>query len=57
MKDLHDAADQNDVSELGCRKIFTCTGVSVPGDPQHSYNNILKAGFKEDYIRENYAPA
>jgi hypothetical protein len=42
--------------ELGCRQIFTCTGVSVPGDPQHSYNNILKAGFKEDYIRQNYAP-
>jgi GNAT superfamily N-acetyltransferase len=43
--------------ELGCQKIFTCTGVSVPGDPQHSYSNILKAGFKEEYIRQNYAPA
>jgi len=43
--------------ELGCRKMFTCTGVSVPGDPQHSYTNILRAGFSEDYIRENYAPA
>ena len=42
--------------ELGCRKIYTCTGVSVPGDPQHSYNNILKAGFREEYVRENYAP-
>ena len=42
--------------ELGCRKVFTCTGVSVPGDPQHSYNNILKAGFREEYIRKNYAP-
>jgi hypothetical protein len=43
--------------ELGCQKIFSCTGVSVPGDPQHSYNNILKAGFKEDYVRENYVPS
>ena len=40
----------------GCRQVFTCTGEAVPGDPQHSYSNILKAGFKEDYIRLNYAP-
>lgn len=42
--------------DLGCRKIFTCTGVNVPGDPQHSYSNILKAGFVEEYVRENYEP-
>ena len=42
--------------DLGCQQIFTCTGVSVPGDPQHSYSNILKAGFKESYVRENYVP-
>jgi GNAT superfamily N-acetyltransferase len=40
----------------GCRRMFTCTGEDVPGDPQHSYTNIMKAGFKEDYVRENYAP-
>ncbi len=40
----------------GCRQIFTCTGEAVPGDPQHSYSNILKAGFKEEYVRLNYAP-
>jgi hypothetical protein len=40
--------------ELGCKKVFTCTGVNVPGDPQHSYGNILRAGFAEDYVRENY---
>ena len=39
-----------------CRAMYTCTGVAVPGDPQHSYKNILKAGFREDYVRENYAP-
>ncbi len=43
--------------ELGCRQIYTCTGVAVPRDPQHSYRNIRKAGFIEAYVRENYAPA
>jgi GNAT superfamily N-acetyltransferase len=42
--------------DRGCRQILTCTGEAVPGDPQHSYSNILKAGFKEDYVRLNYAP-
>jgi len=40
----------------GCKQIFTCTGEAVPGDPQHSYSNILKAGFQEEYLRLNYAP-
>lgn len=40
----------------GCKQVFTCTGEEVPGDPQHSYANILKCGFKEEYIRLNYAP-
>jgi GNAT superfamily N-acetyltransferase len=42
--------------DCGCRQMFTCTGEAVPGDAQHSYSNILKAGFKEDYVRANYAP-
>ena len=42
--------------DRGCRRVFTCTGEAVPGDPQHSYSNILKAGFKEEYVRLNYAP-
>jgi GNAT superfamily N-acetyltransferase len=41
---------------LGCRKLLTCTGKAVPGDPQHSYRNLLKAGFRETYARENFAP-
>ena len=41
----------------GCRRIFTCTGEAVPGDQQHSYANILRAGFREDYLRLNFAPA
>ena len=43
--------------DLDCKIIFTCTGVNVPGDPPHSYSNILKAGFTEAYVRENYEPA
>lgn len=42
--------------DLGCKEMVTCTGVAVPGDPQHSYANILRAGFRETYIRDNYAP-
>ena len=42
--------------ERGCTRMFTCTGEAVPGDPQHSYSNIQKAGFVEDYVRANYAP-
>lgn len=40
--------------ELGCRHIFTETGEAVEGDPQHSYKNILKAGFTESRLRLNY---
>lgn len=42
--------------ELGCKLMFTETGEAVEGDPQHSYKNILKAGFKESVLRENYTP-
>ena len=40
----------------GCKQIFTCTGEDIPGDPQHSYSNILRCGFREDYVRLNFAP-
>jgi GNAT superfamily N-acetyltransferase len=42
--------------EAGCRTVVTMTGEAVPGDPQHSYGNILKAGFTEAYLRENWVP-
>lgn len=42
---------------LGCRRLFTETGEAVPGDPQHSYRNILRAGFREVALRDNYVPA
>jgi GNAT superfamily N-acetyltransferase len=41
---------------LGCDLIVTETGEAVPGDPQHSYHNILWAGFEELGLRDNYAP-
>lgn len=28
----------------------------VPGDPQHAYRNIERAGFHTSYLRDNYAP-
>lgn len=43
--------------ELGCEQMFTCTGVAVAGDPQHSYGNISRVGFRESYVRGNFAPA
>lgn len=42
--------------DMGCRLIVTETGEEVEDDPQHSYNNILRLGFEEDFVRENYAP-
>jgi hypothetical protein len=42
---------------LESKYIFTETGEAVEGDPQHSYKNILKAGFKESILRQNYSPA
>jgi len=43
--------------ESGCKNLFTETGEEVEGDPQHSYNNILRAGFEELQIRSNYVLA
>lgn len=46
-----------DAHALGCRTVVTETGEEVAGDPQHSYNNIVRAGFRVLYLRENYVPA
>lgn len=43
-------------SDLGCEYVFTETGEEVEGDPQHSYKNILKAGFEESVLRMNFSP-
>jgi len=46
-----------DALDAGCASIVTMTGEAVPGDEQHSYRNIQKAGFAEAYLRENWIPA
>lgn len=51
------AARLNLASDLGCAHVFTETGEAVHGDMQHSYKNILKAGFEESVLRLNYGPA
>lgn len=43
--------------DAGCRTVVVMTGEAVPGDPQHSYRNILRAGFSEWYCRDNWVPA
>jgi GNAT superfamily N-acetyltransferase len=45
----------NKAIELGCNLIGTCTGEAVPGDEQHSYGNIKRAGFCEIGVRDNYS--
>ena len=45
-----------DALDAGCTSIVTMTGEAVPGDEQHSYRNIQKAGFAEAYLRENWIP-
>jgi GNAT superfamily N-acetyltransferase len=42
--------------EGGARAVHTCTGEAVPGEPQHSYANILRCGFAEGDLRPNWAP-
>jgi GNAT superfamily N-acetyltransferase len=43
-----------DAAEAGCHTLFVETGERVPGKPSASYRNILKAGFKEAYLRPNW---
>ena len=43
--------------DAGCEHMFTETGEAVEGDPQHSYRNIQRYGFREGPLRENWVPA
>ncbi len=40
----------------GCARLFTETGEAAPGDPQHSFRNIERYGFKAGLLRENWRP-
>ncbi len=42
--------------ELGCHTLCTETGEAVPGDPQHSFRNLVKAGFRPTHTRDNFSP-
>jgi GNAT superfamily N-acetyltransferase len=46
-----------DALALGCRRFYVELGESVPGEPQSSYQNILRAGFTRAYVRDNLCPA
>lgn len=46
----------NEATAMGCKWLATCTGEAVPGDPQHSYRNILRAGFSLSHLRQNWVP-
>jgi hypothetical protein len=45
-----------DAIVLGVRSMVTATGEAVAGDPQHSYRNILRAGFRLSHTRANWVP-
>jgi GNAT superfamily N-acetyltransferase len=43
-----------DAADRGCHTLVVKTGERVPGRPSPSYRNILRAGFKEAYLRPNW---
>jgi hypothetical protein len=45
-----------DAAAVGCHTLFVETGERVPGRPDASYRNILRAGFREAYLRPNWQP-
>jgi hypothetical protein len=42
---------------VGATVVVTETGETVDGRPEHSYRNILRAGFEPAYVRPNYISA
>jgi hypothetical protein len=46
----------NDGVRLGVERFATCTGEAVAGDPQHSYRNIERFGFRRTHARANWVP-
>lgn len=43
-------------ASAGCRWVFSETGEAVAGEPNHSFDNLLRAGFRTFEWRENWAP-
>jgi GNAT superfamily N-acetyltransferase len=50
------AARLEEAQRRGCDHTFTETGMPVEGQPGSSYRNMLRAGFDELYVRDNFAP-
>ena len=48
------AARAREAAELGCTALTTETAERVEGRPSNSYRNILRAGFREVYVRPNW---
>jgi hypothetical protein len=46
-----------DAGAAGCHTLFVETGERQPGRPAGSYRNILRAGFREAYLRPNWQRA
>ena len=46
-----------DALGLGCTLMATATGEAADGDPQHSFRNILRVGFRRSHARANWVPA
>ena len=46
----------NAAIDAGCKYLFTETGEAVEGDPQHSYGNIERYGFRTLRLRQNFKP-
>jgi len=46
-----------DAAAAGCHTLFVETGERVPDRPSGSYRNILRAGFREAYLRPNWRRA
>ncbi len=48
------ARRMNEAAARGARVAVTETGERLPDKPSNSYRNILRAGFEEAYLRQNY---
>jgi hypothetical protein len=51
------ARRMSEAAARGARVAVTETGERQPNKPSHSYRNILRAGFVERYLRQNYLSA
>jgi GNAT superfamily N-acetyltransferase len=47
------AARIRDAAACGANTVYVETGERAPGKPDHSYRNLLRAGFQECYLRPN----